>query len=106
MIYFTKSVDRDTPLHLAGDMIAVSSILQNRNKLGQIQSNLQLADTLSSGHLQLPDIYRSSQTTRNCMPLFYSSIQRTPLYSGRGHFFTMQTRKITSKYRTVNSSLS
>ena len=36
MIYFTKSVDRDTPLHLAGHMIAVSSILQNRNKLGQI----------------------------------------------------------------------
>ena len=36
MIYFTKSVDRDTPLHLGGHMIAVSSILQNRNKLGQI----------------------------------------------------------------------
>ena len=36
MIYFTKSVDRDTPPHLAGHMIAVSSILQNRNKLGQI----------------------------------------------------------------------
>ena len=40
MIYFTKSVDRDTPLHLAGHMIAVSSVLQNRNKLGQIYTTL------------------------------------------------------------------
>ena len=68
-------------------------LMQIRNTWGimGIQSNLQLPDTLSSGHLQLTDIYQSSQTTRNCFLSFYSSIQRTPLYIGRGHFFTKQT---------------